>query len=130
MSERSRATGTRTAKQRAGDRAEEIAAAHLARHGVVTVARNYRCRLGEIDLVCDDAGALVFVEVRLRRSAGYGGAGSSIDFRKQQRIVAAARHYLATQAARAGDRACRFDAVLLDGLDDARVEWIRDAFGT
>jgi putative endonuclease len=118
----------RTPKQRAGDRAEAIAAAHLARHGVRTVARNYRCRLGEIDLVCDDAGALVFVEVRLRRSAGYGGAGASIDFRKRQRIVAAARHYLALHAGRAGDRPCRFDAVLLDGLDETRVEWIRNAF--
>ncbi len=121
-------TATRTPKQRAGDRAEAIAAAYLAGRGVRTVARNYRCRLGEIDLVCEDADALVFVEVRLRRSAGYGGAAASIDFRKQQRIVAAARHYLSMHAHRGGDRPCRFDAVLLDGLDDARVEWIRNAF--
>jgi putative endonuclease len=122
-------TDARTPRQRAGDRAEEIAAAHLARHGVRTVTRNYRCRLGEIDLVCDDGASLVFVEVRLRRDGRYGGAAASIDARKRARIVAAARHFLATRGAAHAERPCRFDAVLLDGLDGTRVEWIRDAFG-
>lgn len=121
-------TDARTPKQRAGDLAEDIAAAHLARHGVRTVARKYRCRMGEIDLVCDDGRSLVFVEVRLRRDASYGGAAASIDARKQARIVAAARHWLATRGARHAERPCRFDAVLLDGLDDAHVEWLRNAF--
>ncbi len=121
-------TGARTPRQRAGERAEALAAAHLARHGLATVARNYRCRLGELDLVCDDGTSLVFVEVRLRRDARYGGAGASIDARKQARIVAAARHYLATRGARDAARPCRFDAVLLDGLDASRVEWVQGAF--
>lgn len=120
---------TRTARQRAGDRAEEIAAKHLAEHGLREVARNYRCRSGEIDLVCDDGVSLVFVEVRLRRDPRFGGAAASIDARKQARIVTAARHFLATRGARHAERPCRFDAVLLDALDPPRVEWIRDAFG-
>lgn len=106
-----------------------MAARHLAARGLREVARNYRCRLGEIDLVCEDGAALVFVEVRLRRDARFGGAGASIDARKQARIVAAARHFLATRGARHAERPCRFDAVLLDALDAARIEWIRDAFG-
>jgi putative endonuclease len=122
-------TGTRTARQRAGDHAEGLAAAHLERHGLRTLARNYRCRAGEIDLVCDDGASLVFVEVRLRRDPRFGGAAASIDARKQARIVAAARHFLATRGARHADRPCRFDAVLLDGLEAGRIEWIRDAFG-
>lgn len=122
-------SAARTPKQRAGDRAEDIAAAHLARHGARTIARNYRCRLGEIDLVCDDGTSLLFVEVRLRRDARFGGAAGSIDAHKQARIVAAARHFLATRGARMAERPCRFDAVLLDGLDASRVEWLRDAFG-
>jgi putative endonuclease len=122
-------SGSRTARQVAGDRAEAIAAALLERAGARVVARNYRCRMGEIDLVCDDGESLVFVEVRLRRDARYGGAAASIDARKQARIVAAARHFLATRGERHVDRPCRFDAVLLDGRDGVPPEWIRDAFG-
>jgi putative endonuclease len=88
--------------------------------------RNWRIRGGEIDLVCADGGTLVFVEVRLRTRADYGGAIASITHLKQRRLILAARHYLMTH--RASDRPCRFDAVLLDGIDEARLEWIRNAF--
>ena len=108
-----------------GRRAEERAAQHLEAHGLRVVGRNFRCRGGEIDLVCRDGATLVFVEVRLRRNAAYGGAGASITARKQQRVVLAARHYLA--AHRQSARACRFDCVLLDG---ATISWLRDAFAT
>jgi putative endonuclease len=113
-----------TEKTRDGGAAEAIAAAHLVRHGLAIVARNYRCRGGEIDLVARDGATLVFVEVRLRRSQRFGGAGASVDARKQARVLAAARHYLAGR----GDVQCRCDVVTLDALDPARVEWIRDAF--
>ncbi len=106
-----------------GQRAEALAARFLERHGLAVLERNVRCRGGELDLVCRDGATLVFVEVRLRRNAAYGGAGASITARKQQRVVLAARHYLA--AHRDDERACRFDCVLLDG---ATISWLRDAF--
>ena len=106
-----------------GQRAEDLAARFLERRGLAVIARNHRCRGGEIDLVCRDGRTLVFVEVRLRRNGDFGGAGASITPAKQRRVVLAARHYLSATG-RHGD-ACRFDCVLLDGK---HVEWIRDAF--
>ena len=107
-----------------GRAAEDLVADFLVRHGLTILARNYRCRRGEIDLVVREGGTCVFVEVRLRRSDRYGGAGGSIDRRKQARLIAAARHWLAGKP----DQPCRFDAVLLEDLDVSRLEWIRDAF--
>jgi putative endonuclease len=104
-----------------GDAAEAQAADFLMRRGLKVLARNYRCRGGEIDLVCCDGATLVFVEVRLRTHRGFGGAAESITAAKQRRIALAARHYLAGKAM----PACRFDAVLLDG---ETIDWIRNAF--
>jgi putative endonuclease len=109
-----------------GKQAEALAARYLEQQGLKVVARNVHCRGGEIDLVCHDGKTLVFVEVRLRRNAGFGGAAASITRRKQQRVILAARHYLAAQAC--ADSDCRFDCVLLDALDAGSIEWIRDAF--
>ena len=92
------------------------------------VSRNYRCRRGEIDLVMRDADALVFVEVRRRRSRGFGGGLDSVDARKRARLVAAAEHYLVMH--RVGDDCpCRFDVVAIDGPPGrTTLEWVRDAF--
>lgn len=111
-----------------GARAETLAAAWLARRGLKVIARNYRVRGGEIDLICRDGRVLVFVEVRLRRRGDFGGAAASITERKRQRLVLAARHYLAGPAASHADAPCRFDAVLMDSLDEAGIDWIKDAF--
>lgn len=110
---------------RDGEAAEQLAADHLERHGLRVVERNYRCRLGEIDLIMHDGGTLVFVEVRLRSNRNFGSAAESITARKQQRILLAARHYLAGQR---DLPPCRFDAVLLGGLGGGTIEWIRNAF--
>lgn len=112
---------------RTGSAAETLAARHLESHGLRVLTRNFRCRGGEIDLVCRDGAGLVFVEVRLRRHSDFGGAGASITAGKRARIVLAARHYLAAHGADAG-RDCRFDCVLLDALSATRIEWIRNAF--
>lgn len=106
-----------------GARAEALAADFLIGRGLVLVARNFRTRQGEIDLIVRDRDTLVFVEVRLRTRAGYGGAAASITAAKQARLVAAAQAYLA-QLGR--EPPCRFDAVLLDDLDPAGIEWERD----
>ena len=118
----------RLGTQAAGQQAEDLAAAFLTQRGLRVLTRNYRCRGGEIDLIARDGKTLVFVEVRLRRNPAYGGAGESITVTKQRRVVLAARHYLAANAA--GHAACRFDCVLLTGTSGkpGDIEWLRDAF--
>ena len=111
---------------RTGRSAEELAAHHLEQQGLTISARNYRCRGGEIDLICRDGKTLVFVEVRLRRNASFGGASASITRSKQQRIALAAQHYLLANGKT--DAPCRFDCLLLDHLSSERIEWLRDAF--
>ena len=106
--------------------AEELAARFLERQGLNVLTRNYRCRGGEVDLICRERRVLVFVEVRLRRNASYGGAAASITTAKQRRIVLAAKHFLSTHPGRESD--CRFDCVLFDELSEKAIEWIRDAF--
>ena len=108
----------------AGARAEDLCAGLLRAAGLRIVERNWRCRLGEIDLIAEDRGTLVFAEVRLRTRAGFGGAAESITAAKRARLVAAARLYLA----RCPETLCRFDVFLVDGRS-AQVQWIRDAFG-
>jgi putative endonuclease len=111
-----------TPAQASGGDAEDSAARFLARHGLAVVARNYRTRLGEIDLVAQDGDLLVFVEVRLRSSPRFGGAVESITARKRARIAAAARQYL-MRLRRVP--ACRFDVVCMGAAEPL---WIRGAF--
>ncbi|MEP6790049.1 MAG: YraN family protein, partial [Ramlibacter sp.] len=94
--------------------------------GLRLVTRNYRTPGrggGEIDLVMRDTdGTLVFVEVRKRASAAFGGAAGSVGGVKQRRIIFAARHYLMRLAAAPP---CRFDVV---SLQAGNIEWLRAAF--
>jgi putative endonuclease len=106
-----------------GRDAERLAAHFLERHGLTIVARNWRCRFGEIDLVAKDRESVVFVEVRMRASRAFGGAAASIDAAKRRKLIAAANLYI---GARRVDAPCRFDALLLDPA--GQVEWVRDAF--
>ena len=116
-------TAVRTPQQRAGGTAEDLAAAHLVRHGLTLVARNYRTRLGEIDLVAQEGATLVFVEVRLRKSGRFGGALASITPAKRGRLVAAARHFLMRLGR---EPYCRFDVIAVD--ESGALEWVRGAF--
>ncbi|WP_250866176.1 YraN family protein [Caballeronia sp. INSB1] len=107
-----------------GDVFESRALEFLQRQRMRLVARNVTCRGGEIDLVMLDAcGALVFVEVRARKSRRYANAAASVDARKRARLVHAAQHFLATW--RGALPACRFDVVAFDA---GRVHWLPDAF--
>lgn len=105
-----------------GAEAEKMAADFLASKGLQWVTGNYRCRGGEIDLVMRDGPMLVFVEVRARSRADFGGAAASITPTKQARIILAARQYLAQFKV---DAPCRFDVVLLQA---GKLEWIKAAF--
>lgn len=111
--------------QARGRRAEEQAAAFLEAQGLTVIARNYRCRFGEIDLIARDGAALVFVEVRMRSGSAFGGAAASITATKRDKLLRTARHYL---AALGREPACRFDAVLLAGDESAPV-WLKNVFG-
>ena len=116
------ATGRRTAAQQSGAGAEDAAERLLTRHGLEILARNYRTRFGEIDLVAREGATLVFVEVRLRSGARFGGAAASVTASKQRRIQHAARHYLSRLATQPP---CRFDVVT---LDFGEPTWLRGAF--
>jgi len=112
-----------------GDGAEARALAHLLAHGLTLVQRNYRvaagprARGGEIDLVMRDRDdTLVFVEVRSRKSGGYGGAAATVGVSKQRSLVFAAGCFLRGCAT---PPACRFDVVAIEG---DRVEWLQAAF--
>ena len=119
-----RRRSVKPAMNRAGVRAEELCADLLRRAGLRVLARNWRCRHGEIDLVAEEGRTLVFAEVRYRRNERYGGAAESVTAAKRARLVAAARLYLS----RRPDVDCRFDVLLLDALEASRVQWIRNAF--
>ena len=95
-----------------GHLAENLACEFLQRHGLILVERNWRSRFGEIDLVLREGKTIILVEVRLRSNTRFGGPGESIDARKRERLLAAARQYL-TRFPRA---ACRFDVILLARL--------------
>jgi putative endonuclease len=113
-----------------GRGAEDRALALLESHGLTLLARNHRCRGGEIDLVMRDGATLVLVEVRSRSSTAYGGAAASVGARKQRRCIAAARHLLRTRPELARMPA-RFDVVAIDSGAEpgsTTLNWIRDAF--
>lgn len=107
---------------------EQAARRELERAGLRLRAANVRYRFGELDLVMEDADVLVFVEVRYRRDAGYGGGAASVGPRKRGRLARAAAAYLAASPALAR-RPCRFDVVAIEGEATApRFDWIRNAF--
>lgn len=108
-----------------GAQAEQLAAQYLQRQGLKLIVQNYRSRFGEIDLIMQEGTALVFIEVRLRRNADFGGAAASIDTRKQQRIIHTAQQYLATLSR---TPPCRFDVVLMGGAKGEEMQWLKNAF--
>ena len=107
-------------KQDQGRHWEQVALAHLERHGLVLVEANFRCTGGEIDLVMRDGDTLVFVEVRQRADVEHGGAAASITPAKIRRLVRAAEFYLLRFPV---TPPCRFDVVAIDG---SRIEWLQD----
>ncbi len=116
---------TKAAHLARGKSAEDRAHDFLIGQGLSSVARNYRCKQGELDLIMRDRQSLVIVEVRYRKSDVYGSALESITLSKQNRIIAATQHYLAS-AAKLSDSPLRFDVVALSGNGD--INWIKNAF--
>jgi putative endonuclease len=116
-----------TKRQRFGDAGEKAAEDVLAREGYRVVARKHRCPRGEVDLVLERGELLVFVEVRTRATALFGGPEETVGFEKQRRVVRAARDFLARW--RGPPRGARFDVVaVLDRPEGPLISHIPNAF--
>ena len=119
----------KTSQQRSGKHYEDLACRYLRKQGLKLLDRNYHCRRGEIDLIMRDQDSLIFIEVRYRRHAHYGSASESVNWHKQQRLIAAAEHYLLLKFK--SPPAARFDVIAISGeTENIELEWIRNAFGT
>ena len=111
-----------------GDAVEAAALHHLQAHGLQLLARNVQSRGGELDLGMHDASSVVFVEVRYRASAGFGGSAMSVDANKRRKLVHAAQVWL-SQHPHYAQAACRFDVIAASGVPTApQLDWLRDAF--
>ena len=108
-----------------GDAWEATARDWLERKGLRFIAANVRERGGEIDLIMREGKTTVFVEVRFRRSALFGGAAASVTHSKQHKLLQTARLWLARHNGSFDTVDCRFDVVAFTGND---VEWFKDAF--
>lgn len=115
-------------RRRKGNRFEELARSWLEARGLELLQCNYRCKLGEIDLVMRERDALVFVEVRFRSDRSQVPPCETVDHRKQQKLRRTASHYLLWNRAFA-QLPCRFDVLGISAIDGRlQYEWIRDAF--
>lgn len=99
-------------RQRLGQHGEEIAASYLRRQGYMILARNWRCPVGEIDIVAREGETLAFVEVRTRRGKGFGTPEESITHAKKAKLVEVAQTYL--QEAGLEDVAWRIDVIAIE----------------
>ena len=106
-----------------GKAGEDCACRELERRGYAILARRYRSRLGEIDIVAREGETVVFVEVKARRSSRFGHPQEAVTWTKRAHMIKAALAYL--KARRVGDRPIRFDVVALEG---DKLDYIRDAF--
>lgn len=114
--------------QEKGRLAEEKALVYLIDQGLKPVLANYRCKLGEIDLIMRDKDYLVFIEVRARVSSAFGGGAASVTYTKRQKIIKSAMYFITTHKEH-GKLAMRFDVISVDGKQ-ASITWLKDAFGS
>ncbi|OOZ14865.1 YraN family protein, partial [Solemya velum gill symbiont] len=101
-----------------GTTAENLALNYLQKRGLSLVTKNYSCRCGEIDLIMQDSGALVFIEVRYRKSTRFGLPEETVDSRKQRKLILTAQRYL--QSAQI-DAECRFDVIAIS--EKRPIKW-------
>lgn len=115
-------------RQRLGTKGEDIAVLHLESKGYRVVGRNFRCRLGEIDIIARDGQFLVFIEVKTRRSLAFGDPTEAVTLKKQQQISRVAMYYIGQLRSPAG--AVRFDvvSVIVPGNGNPKVDIIENAF--
>jgi len=105
---------------------EDLACDTLTRSGYEILARQFRTRNGEIDIVACDRHTVVFVEVKTRRSAEYGSGAEAVTAWKQRRIARVAQEFISRR--RLAGRPCRFDVALVDLARSPQVQLVRGAF--
>ncbi len=117
-----------------GTEHEALAANYLLQAGLQILHRNFRSKLGEIDIIARDRMYLVFIEVRYRKNEIFGNAAESVNLTKQQKIVRTAQFYLQTHTW-AQQLNCRFDVIAISNSTKisqisqiSQIEWIKDAF--
>jgi putative endonuclease len=121
-------TKTNTAYQ-VGGWVEALAANYLIKRGFKRLNQNYRCRIGEVDLIMQDGQYLIFVEVRYRKNDDFGGAKASITKEKQKKIRKVAEFYLKSFGQNAQHIFCRFDAIAVCAVPEGlKIEWLKNAF--
>ena len=119
-------------RQQIGKDAEKKALAYLKKQKLKLINHNFSCRFGEIDLIMTDHEQLVFIEVRQRSHAHWGGASHSVDKRKQQKLIKTAAYFLSRNS-RYNNTTCRFDVIAFeantsDRSGDSCPIWYKDAF--
>lgn len=126
---------TKSGSTQTGTIIEQCAQSWLQQQGLIPVEQNYRCKMGEIDLIMRHGELLVFIEVRYRKTASFGGGIESVDWRKQQKLHKAATHYLQNRR-QFQHLPCRFDVLAVSGEhsddkthdDNLTWQWIEAAF--
>jgi len=109
-----------------GEQGEKLALNFLQQEGLTLILKNYRNKFGEIDLIMEDKQHIVFVEVRLRSSNDFGGALSSVDRRKQTKLINCANQYIANESTHLG---FRFDVIAISPTSGQhKIQWITNAF--
>lgn len=109
--------------------AEQLAEQFLKKQGLVPITENFRCRMGEIDLIARDSECLVFVEVRFRGAGSFSRAGLTVDIHKQRKLIRTAALYT-TRRPQYANSVMRFDVVAIDANErgETTINWIKDAF--
>ena len=119
----------RAAKQLDGAQAEALACAHLQKQGLKLIDANLACTRGEIDLLMLDGHTLVFIEVRWRKNAQFGGAAASVTAAKLKKLLTACEVFFQNQP-NWRDQPCRVDVVALEGaLSDPQIDWLKNVTG-
>lgn len=111
-------------KRRIGGCYEEMAADYLKKQGVEILATNYRCKIGEIDIVAKDGNVLVFAEVKYRKTSRNGDPAEAVGYQKRKKISRVAVHYLVTHYSHL-EISCRFDVL---SMNETEIRWIKNAF--
>jgi putative endonuclease len=109
-----------------GRRAESLACDYLKQRGLKLVARNFLCKLGELDLIMRDGETLVFVEVKFRQRSDYGHGSEAVNRSKQNKLIRTAQVYL-QQHPEYTNLPMRFDVISIEG-EPPRLQWLANAF--
>ena len=109
-----------------GDQAESVAERFLTKNQLKILDKNLRAYTGEIDIIADDQGTLVFIEVKYRKSVSFGQPFETVTRAKQKKIIRTAQYYLQKHP-KLANKACRFDVI---SIHNNNINWIKDAFDT